>query len=100
VVEELRLQFEVPDDPEVSEKLVGEHVAVNPVAGEMVLDTVRVPVKPFRLVSVIADAPVEPTWNVTTVGFATTLKSGGAITLIAIEIVCVSEPLVPVIVTV
>ncbi len=99
-MEELRLQFDVPDAPEARVKLVGVQVAVSPVTGETVLDRVKVPVNPLRLVRVTVEVPVDPTGKVTIVGLAMMLKSGGAITLTGILTVCVSEPLVPVIVTV
>ena len=92
--------MEGPDPPELSVKLVGAHEAVSPVAGETVLDNVNVPVNPLRLVMVTVEIPEVPTGKVTVDGFAVTLKSGGAITLIAIVTVCDSEPLVPVTVTV
>ncbi len=99
-MEELKLQFDVPDAPEAKVKLVGVQVAVSPVTGETVLDRVNVPVNPLRLVSVTVEVPVDPAGNVTTVGLAMMLKSGGAITVIGMLTVCVSEPLIPVIVTV
>ncbi len=99
-MEELKLQFDVPDAPDAKVKLVGVQVAVSPVTGETVLDRVSVPVNPLRLVKVTAEVPDDPDGNVTTDGLVRTLKSGGAMTLIGIVTVCVSEPLVPVIVTV
>ncbi len=100
MVEELKLQFDVADPPEVNVKLVGVQEAVRPVEGVTVLDRVSDPVKPFRLVSVTVDAPDEPTGKVTVEGLAVTLKSGGAITVTLIVTTWDREPLVPVTVTV
>jgi len=80
VVEELKLQFELADDPDVRVTLVGVHEAVRPTDGVTVLDTVSVPTKPLRLVTVAVDVPVEPTGNVMVDGLTVTMKSGGAIT--------------------
>ena len=81
-------------------KLVGVQVAVSPVAGETVLESVRVPVKPFKLVRVTVEAPEVATGKVTVDGEAVMLKSGGAMTLTAIVTVWERVPLVPVMVTV
>ncbi len=92
--------MEVPELPEVRVKLVGVQEAVRPVDGVTDLDRVSDPAKPLRLLSVITDAPDEPTGKVTVDGLAVTLKSGGAITLTLIVMAWDSEPLVPVTVTV
>ena len=100
MVEELRLQFDVPVPPDVIVKMVGAQVAVRPVAGDTDLERVRVPVNPLRLVRVTVDVPDVPDGNVRVDGLVMMLKSGGAITLTEIVTVCASEPLAPVIVTV
>ncbi len=100
MVEELKLQVDVEDPPEVGVKLVGVHDAVRPVEGVTDFDNVNEPVKPLRLVRVTVDAPDEPIGNVTVDGLAVILKSGGATTLTLMVAVWVSEPLVPATVTV
>ncbi len=100
MVEELKLQVDVAEPPELNVTLVGEHEAVKPVDGVTDLERVRDPVKPFRLVSVTVDAPDDPTGKATVDGLATMLKLGGAITLTLIVDRWDSEPLVPVTVTV
>lgn len=81
VVEEVKPQLDVAVPPEVRVKLVGLQVALRPVAGDTVLERVRDPVNPLRLVRVTVDDPDVPTGNVTVDGLTVTLKSGGAITL-------------------
>ena len=75
MVEELKLHVEVAELPEMSVILLGLQDAVKPTAGLTVLDSVSVPLKPFRLVSVIVDVPDEPTGKVTVDGAAVILKS-------------------------
>lgn len=81
VVDELKLQVDMAEIPEVKVTLVGVHEPVRPLRGVTVVDRVRDPVNPFRLVSVTVDAPDDPAGNVTIDGLAAMLKSGGAITL-------------------
>ena len=100
VVDELKLQVDMAEIPEVKVTLVGVHEAVRPVKGVTDVDRVTDPVNPFRLVSVTVDAPDEPAGKVTIDGLAATLKSGGAITLTLMVTLCDSEPLVPVTATV
>jgi hypothetical protein len=69
----VKLQFDVPDPPDVKVTLVGVHVVVRPVAGLIVLDNVSVPTKPLRLVSVTVEEPDEPDGKVAVDGFATIL---------------------------
>ncbi len=90
----------MPEPPDVRDTVVGVHVAVSPVDGVTVLETVRDPTNPFKLVRVTVDVPDEPTGKVTVEGLATMLKSGGAITLTLIVREWDREPLVPVTVTV
>ncbi len=92
--------MDVAEPPEASATLVGAHVAVSPVDGVTVLERVRDPTKPFRLVRVTVDVPAEPIGKVTVEGLAMTLKSGGAITLTLIVTEWEREPLVPMTVTV
>ncbi len=87
----------VAEPPAINVRLVGVHVAVRPVAGLTVFDSVSVPLKLFRLVSVIVDVPDEPTENVTVDDPALMLKS---MMLTVIWTKCGTEPLVPMTVTV
>ncbi len=75
VLEELKLQLDVAEPPEVSTALVGLQVTLRPVDGLTELVSVRVPLNPLRLARVIVDAPDEPVGNVTVEGLADTAKS-------------------------
>ena len=88
------------ETPDVKVTLVGMHDAIRPVRGVTDVDRLRDPVNPFRLVSVTVDVRDELAGKVTIVRLATTLKSGGAITLTLMLTGCDSKPLVPVTVTV
>src|SRR5262249_39606377 len=76
-------------------------LAVTP-AGRPDADKVTLPVKPFRLLTVIVLLPVPPCVTATLAGEAESEKSGcaGAFTVSETVVVCVSEPETPVIVTV
>ena len=100
LVDELKLQMDMAEIPEVRITLVGAHDAVRPVTGLTDVNRLRDPANPFKLVSVTVDVPDEPAGNVTIDGLAATLKSGGAITLTLMVTVCDNEPLVPATVTV
>jgi len=79
-----------------STTLVGLRVHVKP-AGETAEVRVTVPVKPFTGATVIVEMPVDPVLTVTVVGLAVTVKS---LTVKVTVAVWVSDPLVPVTVTV
>lgn len=71
------------EDPElvvvVKTILGGDGVQVRPVDGETLAERVTVPVKPLTPVTVIVEAPAEPTPTLTLVGLATIVKSGVAV---------------------
>jgi hypothetical protein len=75
-------------------KVVGPHVAVRP---DGLIDVARltVPVKPFRLATVIATFAEEPTAKLTLVGLAEIAKSGGGVTLKVTFAEWDSDPLIP-----
>ena len=50
-------QLDVPEPPG---RLVGVQLTVNPVEGDVVVERLTVPVKPFCPVTVTANMPVEP----------------------------------------
>ncbi len=79
-----------------STTLVGLRVHVKP-AGETAEVRVTVPVKPFTGATVIVEMPVDPVLTVTVVGLAVTVKSLTVKVTVAVR---VSDPLVPVTVTV
>jgi hypothetical protein len=77
--------------------LVGVRVHVRPVAGEMLVVRLTMPVKPLTGMTLIVDVPATPGVVLTIVGLANIWKST-TWTDIA-PVVWVSEPLVPVTVT-
>ena len=76
--------------------LLGVRVHVKP-AGATALVSATVPVKPFTGATVIVEVPATPALTVTLVGEAATVKS---VTVYVTGAEWVSEPLVPVTVTV
>jgi len=78
--------------------LVGLRVQVSPLAGEILLVRLTVPVKPLRAMTVIVDVPATPGVVLTVVGLANIWKSTTWTVIVAV--VCDSVPLVPVTVTV
>ena len=76
--------------------LVGLRVHVRP-AGETLLVSVTVPVKPWTGATVMVELAVAPATTVALVGLVVTVKSFTVTVTVA---VCDSEPLVPVTVTV
>lgn len=77
-MDELRVQLDVPEVPR--ETVVGLHVAVSP---DGLTEVVRLtlPVKPFKLVTVIVVLADEPTVKLTLVRSDETVKSAGTVTL-------------------
>lgn len=73
-------------------------VQVSPLAGEIEVDNVTVPVKPLTAVTVIVELPLTPGVVLTVVGLADIWKST-TLTLI-VPVLWDSDPLVPVTVTV
>jgi len=65
----------VLDPPEERETVAGLNERLSP-AGEPVADSVIVPAKLLRLVSVTVELEVEPDWTLSEVGLAEMLKSG------------------------
>ncbi len=78
--------------------LVVLRVQVSPLAGEIDVDNVTVPVKPLIAVTVIVELPLTPGVVLTVVGLADIWKSTTR-TLI-VPVVWDSDPLIPVTVTV
>lgn len=79
--------------------LVGLSVAVSPVA-LTVATKLTTPLNPPLGVTVIVEDPVPPTGTVSDVGLAVIVKSGVVTWSVMVAVVCNSEPLVPVTVTV
>ena len=79
--------------------LVGLRVQVRP-AGETVDVRATVPVNPLRGATVIVDVPAAPARTATLVGLAVTVKSGTLPTVTVTVVEWLSDPLVPVTVTV
>jgi len=77
--------------------LEGVRVHVSPVTGEIEEVSATVPVNPWTGATVIVEVPAVPALAVTVVGAAVTVKSRIVTVTVA---VWVSEPLVPVTVTV
>jgi hypothetical protein len=93
LAEELQDSVEVPDPV----TLVGVREHMSPVAGEMLLVRLTTPPNPLRAAMVMVELLVPPTFIVLLVGFAAIVKSW--IVKVTID-VWVSDPLVPVRVTV
>ncbi len=53
----MSVQLDVPEPPG---RLVGVQLTVNPVEGDVVVERLTVPVKPFCPVTVAVNMPVEP----------------------------------------
>jgi hypothetical protein len=70
------------------------------VAGETLFVNVTVPVKPFRLVTVMVELELAPRCSVNALGFAATEKSAALPTDTVTVVECDRDPLVPVTVTV
>jgi hypothetical protein len=70
------------------------------VAGETLFVNVTVPVKPFRLVTVMVELELAPRCSVNALGFAATEKSAALLTDTVTVVECDRDPLVPVTVTV
>jgi len=96
-VDELRLQVDVVESPELNVRLVGLQVAVRPPDGVTELETSSVPWNPLRLVIATVDALEVPVGNVTVDGLGVTAKSATVIVTVA---ECVNAPLEPVTVAV
>ena len=75
VVEELKLQLELAELPELTARLVGLQATLRPVDGLAEVDRVIVPLNPLRLVSVTVEVPDEPAGNETVEGLADIAKS-------------------------
>ncbi len=69
-VEELKVQVEVAELPDVKETLGGLHDTVRPVDGVTDAKRPTLPLKPPRLVRVSVDVPLEPDWKPTEDGLA------------------------------
>jgi hypothetical protein len=63
-----------PVPPEFKTTLAGLRVTTGP-EGEIDLERLTVPAKPFRLLKVMAEVPEDPAGMVIEVGFADTVKS-------------------------
>jgi len=71
-VDELKVQFESADPPDVSETPDGEHATVKPVAGVTDFVSDALPAKPPRLVRETVEDPLPPDWNATFAGLDVT----------------------------
>ncbi len=69
-VDELKVQVEVAELPDVKETLVGTHDPDKPVDGLTDSERATLPVKPPRLVRARVEVPLEPAWKPTIVGLA------------------------------
>ncbi len=65
-------------------------------AGAPVAESATEPVKPFSAVVVIVEVPELPCTTLTAVGAALMVKSGGAVTVRLMVVLCEVVPLVPV----
>ena len=92
-MDEIRLQVDVVEPPELNVRLVGLQVAARPLGGVTELEAVSVPWNPLRLATVTVDALEVPVGNVTVDGLELTVKSA-TVTVTVAE--CVSAPLEPV----
>ena len=90
---------EDPEPPEDNVTLVGLSDAVKP-EGVTDEDKETLPEKLLRLARLMIEVPEEPDWIVRLVELLEMLKSGVTTTLTVTVVVCVSDPLVPVTVTV
>ena len=90
---------EDPEPPDDNVTLVGLSDAVKP-EGVTEEDKETLPEKPLRLARLMIAVPEEPDWIVRLVEPLEMLKSGVTTTLTVTVVVCVSDPLVPVTVTV
>ena len=91
--------MEDPEPPDDNVTLVGLSDAVKP-EGVTEEDKETLPEKPLRLARLMIAVPEEPDWIVRLVELLEMLKSGVTTTLTVTVVVCVSDPLVPVTVTV
>ncbi len=91
--------MEDPEPPEDNVTLVGLSDAVKP-EGVTDEDKETLPEKLLRLARLMIEVPEEPDWIVRLVEPLEMLKSGVTTTLTVTVVVCVSDPLVPVTVTV
>jgi len=96
-VDELRLQVDEVELPELNVRLVGLQVAVRPLGGDTELETSSVPWNPLRLVIVTVEALEVPVGNVTVDWLDITVKSDTVTVTVA---ACVRAPLEPVTATV
>ncbi len=95
-MDEDTVRVELPDPPELRIIEVGLADAVSP-DGADVVESVTVPAKPLRLLSLIWAVPDAPLKTVRDVGLDEIVKST---TLIVTRTECESDPIVPVTVTV
>ncbi len=72
-VDEVNVQVEVAEPPDVKETLVGLQDKFRPVDGVTDEARLTLPAKPPRLVRVIVDVPLEPDWKPTVDGLAETV---------------------------
>jgi len=98
-VEDETESVEDPEPPEDNVTLVGLSDAVKP-EGVTDEDKETLPEKLLRLARLMIEVPEEPDWIVRLVELLEMLKSGVTTTLTVTVVVCVSDPLVPVTVTV
>lgn len=88
-----------PPEDTVRLELLNEIAGGLLVAGEILLVKVTVPLKPFRLDTVMEELELAPGWSVIETGFAIMEKSGIVLTETRTLVECDSDPLDPVTVT-
>jgi hypothetical protein len=95
-----RVDIAEPPEDKVRLELLNETSGGLLVAGEILSVNVTVPVKPFRLVTVIVELELAPRCIVSEFGFAAIEKSAALLTDTWTVVECDRDPLVPVMVTV
>src|SRR5467141_461692 len=95
-----RVDVAEPPEDRVRLELLSETTGGLLVAGEILSVNVTVPVKPFRLVTVMVEIELDPRCSVNEVGFAPIEKSAEELIDTVTMVECDRDPLVPVTVTV
>jgi hypothetical protein len=95
-----RVDAAEPPEDKVRLELLNETTGGLLVAGEIPSVNVTVPVKPFRLVTVMVELELAPRCRVNEFGFAPIEKSAAELTDTWTVVECDKDPLVPVVVTV
>ena len=96
----VRVDTAEPPGDKVRLELLNEITGGLLVAGDRLLVRVTVPLKPFKLDTVMAELELAPRTSVKDVGFAVIEKSGTVLTETRTLVECDNDPLDPVTVTV